>query len=162
MIRVRPYAPETDVPELAAIFHDAVQTGTANLYTQAQRDHWSSQRPDASHWRERLEGLVTLVAEEDGALLGFMSMDMETALLDLAFVRSDRARAGIGAKLYDAMMAEAARRGHRRFTVEASDASLPFFLKRGWTGTGHRRHGEGESEVITVLMELDTGSETAA
>ena len=156
MTRVRPYDPATDPGALAAIFHAAVQ-GTADHHSQAQRDDWSPVCPTAESWRARLEGLVTLVAEEASEPVGFMSMDMATGLLDLAFVRPDHARRGVGARLYEALMAEATARGLAAFTVEASPASRAFLAARGWRETGTRLRGEGEAQVTTVLMAFGDG-----
>lgn len=154
MIGIRPYRTD-DAGALAAIFHDAVQVGSAGVYDQVQRDDWSPSCPSAEAWRARLDGLTTMVAEAGGVPIGFVSMDMASGLFDLAFVRSDRARLGVGGRLYAAIMAEARARGLAAFTVETSPLSEPFFRARGWRQTGTRTRGEGAGRVTTVLLALD-------
>ena len=114
MIRVRPYDPASDPGALAGIFHAAVQ-GASDHYSQAQRDDWSAVCPTESAWRTRLEGLTTVVATEDGVPVGFMSMDISSGLLDLAFVLPSHARRGVGGQLYDALMERAAAAGLTEF-----------------------------------------------
>ncbi|MFC2968627.1 GNAT family N-acetyltransferase [Acidimangrovimonas pyrenivorans] len=124
-----------DAPACAALFHRAVHEGAAEHYSPAQRAAWA---PYATPPREALDRLaarlseeLTWVAEEEGALEGFMSLRID-GYLDMAFVAPERRRTGLAGQLYDKIEAEARALGLIRLTTEASHLARPFFLKRGW------------------------------
>jgi len=145
-----------DVPDLALIFHRAVQEGAAGHYDQAQRDGWSPSVPSNAGWAARLVGFTVLVAEAGGAPVGFVAMD-GAGLVDLLFVRPDRARQGIGAALLARATAAAREAGLVQMTAEASALSAGLFSKAGWRETGLRERGEGAGRVTNRLFARNLG-----
>jgi putative acetyltransferase len=121
----------SDAEAAAEIFHDAVQTGAAEAYTQAQRDAWSGPAPDPEKWRARFEEQTGVVAEAGGEAVGFMTLDAD-GHVDLAYVRPERARQGVGGRLYAALEALAREAGLARLSTHASLVARPFFEKQGW------------------------------
>ena len=129
-LTIRAYEPQ-DAAALARIFYHAVHVGTANYYTVQQRRAWAPQQPDAATWVRRLDGLITRVAVEGDAALGFMSARAD-GYLDLAFVDPNHACRGVGRAVLASLESEMRENGVALLTTEASLAARGFFLRRGW------------------------------
>ena len=128
---IRPYRPE-DRAAAERVFYRAVREGAAAHYPSADLAAWaSSPEPD---WTspDKLAAQWCLVAEEDGHMTGFFSMD-DTGYLDMAFVIPEVMGDGTALALYDTVMARARAAGLTRFTVRAAHQSHRFLLRRGWT-----------------------------
>lgn len=64
----------SDCPELTRLFYDTVHSVCAGEYTPEQLDAWADGRPDLKAWARSLSAHDTLVAEEEGRILGFGDM----------------------------------------------------------------------------------------
>lgn len=125
----RALSPE-DAEVAAAVYFDAVQNGTADVYSRAERNAWAGPAPDPIAWHSKLRRTEGVAAEIDGALVGFMTLDAK-GYIDLAFVWSDLARCGIGRRLYELVEARAVAMAIQWLTVEASLKAKPFFMRLG-------------------------------
>lgn len=128
---IRPYRPADAIP-LATLYHNAVTDGAAVKYDAEQRAAWSPAPPTNADWRARVEQALTMVAERDGALLGFMTLDLDTGFLDFAYVAPEVMGQGVASTLYAMIEGRARVRGHRILETEASLLAEPFFLRQGW------------------------------
>lgn len=150
---IRPYRPE-DRAAAALVFYRAVREGSAAFYTEAERAAWApSESPDTDR-PDKLLDQDCLVAEEDGRMTGFFSMD-PTGYLDMAFVIPEVMGDGTAAALYDTLLARARAKGLTRFTVRAAEQSRRFLSRRGWTVTGHERLEEEDQVFDICLMALE-------
>jgi putative acetyltransferase len=120
-----------DMTALGLLIHDAIRTGAAGAYDDAQREAWSPAPRSASTMAERIEGQTVLVAEDEQGLAGVFTLT-RGGLLDLAFVRPDRKGDGLAGRLHDALLESARTAGLERLTVEASHMMRRFLEKRGW------------------------------
>lgn len=68
------------------------------------------------------------------------------------YVRPDGQRQGTGRLLLEALEAEAARRGEKRLTLQASLSSVPFYLTLGYQRLGDDVTRNGEAEFHHVAM----------
>ncbi|WP_299735192.1 hypothetical protein [uncultured Roseobacter sp.] len=68
------WATPADAPELARVFFAAVREGPSP-YTQAQRRAWLPEPPSGERWAFRLARLETVVAESEGRITGFMTVE---------------------------------------------------------------------------------------
>lgn len=130
-ILIRSYR-EGDAPELGQVFHRAVHEGAASHYSEAERLAWSPAPPASRAWEERLAGAETVVAETAGHLVGVMSLDLDRAYLDLAFVLPGMSGRGVGNVLYAVLEGRARATGVTRIETEASLRAEGFFLGRGF------------------------------
>lgn len=121
-----------DMAGLAVLIHTAVHEGAAGAYTPQQRVAWSPAPRSAAAMAERLAGQIILAAEDASGLSGVFTLT-EGGEIDFAYVRPDRKGDGLAAKLHDAILGEARRRGLSTLTVQASHIARRFFEKRGWT-----------------------------
>ena len=127
-MELRPYRP-SDLPAVLGLFYDTVHSVNCGDYTPEQLDAWADGRPDPERWNQSLLSHHTLVAVEDGLLVGFGDMD-GTGYLDRLYVHRDYLRRGVATALCDALER---RLSHGVFTTHASITARPFFEGRGYT-----------------------------
>lgn len=150
-IRIRPYR-DGDAPVLATVFERAVREGAAGAYDADQRAAWASALDTPPDWAQRLGEEITLVAERDGHVAGFMTLGRD-GFLDLAFVLPEAMGTGVAAALHDRVLAEAEARDLTRLTTEASHLARRFFLKQGWRELGAIEVELGGTTLTSFQME---------
>lgn len=91
-MQIRKYRP-SDCRELAELFYDTVHTVNAGDYTKEQLDAWATGHVDLEAWDRSFREHHTLVALEDGAVIGFGDIDGSGYLDRLYVHRAIRARA---------------------------------------------------------------------
>lgn len=150
-VHVRLYG-KADTQALAELFFDAVRMGTKEFYSREQREAWAPTVPDTVNWGRRLEEVTTFIAEQSGDIAGFMTLD-NTGYIDLAFVRSNRIRQGIGSTLYQYIEEEAKQQNMPRLHTQASELAKPFFEHHGWTLLNSQTIRRNSTELTNHLME---------
>ncbi|OAN77462.1 hypothetical protein A8B78_14240 [Jannaschia sp. EhC01] len=128
---IRPYRPADAIP-LATLYHRSVNEGASRKYDAAQRAAWSPAPPTSEGWRARVEEAETVVAEQNGTLLGFMTLDIDSGFLDFAYVAPEVMGKGVAAALYAVIEGRARVKGHTVLETEASLLAEPFFRRHGW------------------------------
>lgn len=118
----------TDCPSLAQLFYDTVHTINARDYTPEQLDAWATGHVDLPAWDASFLAHHTLVAEEDGMILGFADMD-SSGYLDRLYVHKDHQGRGIASALCDALEEASP---SDVYTTHASLTARPFFENRGY------------------------------
>jgi phosphinothricin acetyltransferase len=118
-VRIRDAA-EADVPAIAAIYADAVQTGTAS---------WELAPPDEATMRERMRtildlGYPYLVAVDGSALAGYAYASAfrpragyRHTVEDSIYVAREARRRGVGSRLLGALIDACARAGYRQMVA---------------------------------------------
>ena len=129
-VRVRSYRP-TDADACHDVFVAAVRRGAAQFYTEAQRAAWAPSDLSDPDWADHLAAQHIWVAEADGALVGFMSVE-EDGHLDLAFVRPEWMGRSVAQALHDRIVQWAQPRDLGQLRTEASHLARRFFARRGW------------------------------
>lgn len=163
MVTIRELGPG-DAAQAARIFFFAVQEGTRDLYSAAQRRAWAGDAPDPQRWEARLAGMQGFVAEAaaapggGAAPVGFITVDA-TGFVDLAFVLPGFARRGIGARLLAAAEARARALGAAEMRASASLASEPFFARHGWQVVAREEIARGDVRLKRAQMRKALRSE---
>ena len=134
----------SDLPAILSLFRDTVHTVCARDYTRSQLDAWAPAEPDAAAWDASLLAHRTLVAEEDGSILGFADM-AEDGYLDRLYVHRDWQGRGVASALCAAL--PGARRTH------ASITARPFFERRGWHVVREQRVERRGVALTNFVME---------
>ncbi len=150
-VHVRLYR-KADTQALAELFFDAVRMGTTEIYSKKQREAWAPNVPDVISWSARLEPATTFIAEQSDDIVGYMTLD-HTGYIDLAFVRSDCLRQGVGSTLYQYLEEEAKRQNLPRLHTQASELAKPFFEKHGWTLLKSQTIRRNGTDLMNHLME---------
>lgn len=125
-MEIRTYQP-ADCKEMAELFYQTVHTVNAKDYTRPQLDAWATGQVDLEQWNRSFLAHLSLVAVEDGAIVGFGDIASD-GYLDRLYVHADHQGRGIATALCDRL--EQAVQGP--ITTHASITARPFFEKRGY------------------------------
>ena len=126
-MEIRSYR-SADAEAAAELFYHTVHRVNRKDYSPAQLDAWAPSDIDIGEWDRSLSAHFSVVATENGKLLGFGDID-ESGYLDRLYVASAHIGTGVGTVICDAL--EAAVKG--KIVTHASVTARPFFEKRGYT-----------------------------
>lgn len=116
-----------DCEEMATLFYNTVHTVNAKDYPSEQLDVWATGQVDLEQWDRSFQEHISLVAVEDGVIVGFGDMD-ETGYLDRLYVHADYQGRGIATAICDRLESEIS----GTITTHASITARPFFEARGY------------------------------
>lgn len=118
----------SDCPSIAELFYNTVHTVNAKDYSSEQLDAWAAGQVDLSVWDASFLAHRTIVAVEDGRIIGFGDMD-GTGYLDRLYVHKDCQGRGIASGICDVLEQTSP---SLHLTTHASITARPFFDRRGW------------------------------
>ena len=123
---IREYQP-SDCKEITELFYHTVHIVNAKDYTKEQLNVWATGQMDLKKWDQSLQEHYSIVAVENGLIVGFGDID-NTGYLDRLFVHADHQGKGIATAICNQL--EQAVSG--RIITHASITAKPFFEKRGY------------------------------
>jgi putative acetyltransferase len=141
-----------DAEAIVQLFYETIHTVNLGDYSPAQVDAWAPAVPDANAWHQRMISRRTLVAERDGAVIGFADLE-NNGHIDMFFCRHDTVRRGVGSRLYQAIEEAARGLGLGRLFVEASITARPFFERQGFLVVAHNAFERNGVEITNFAME---------
>ena len=118
---------QSDCKELTELFYNTIHTVNANDYTKEQLNVWATGQIDLEEWNQSLQEHFSVVAVDNGTILGFGDID-KTGYLDRLFVHADYQGKGIATAICNQL--EQAMEGNT--VTHASITARPFFEKRGY------------------------------
>jgi putative acetyltransferase len=130
MIQIRDYE-RGDAVTIVRLFYDTIHSVNLRDYSTEQVQAWAPETPDPEIWHNRMIARHTLVAEQDGELLGFAELEPE-GHVDMFYCRSDIVGRGVGWRLYAALEAKAVAMGLSRVSADVSITAQPFFTRCGF------------------------------
>ena len=126
-MQLREYTP-SDCAQMAELFYQTVHSVNAKDYKKEQLDAWATGEVDLQAWDASFRTHKTIVATENGKIIGFGDMD-ETGYLDRLYVHKDYQRQGVASAICDELERFAA---GKVITTHASITAKPFFQHRGY------------------------------
>ena len=117
----------SDCEELAELFYNTVHTVNARDYSKEQLDVWATGQVDLKKWDQSFQEHFSIVAVDDGIIVGFGDID-KTGYLDRLFVHAGYQRKGIAAAVCGRLEAAV----QKDIVTHASITARPFFEKRGY------------------------------
>ena len=147
---IRAYQP-SDCKSLARLFYDTVHRVNARDYTQEQLCVWATGMVDLDQWNRSFLAHDTVVAVQNGEIVGFGDMD-ETGYLDRLYVHPDYQSQGIASaicqRLEQAVQV-------KKVTTHASITAKPFFLHRGYRVLREQQVIRGGIALTNYVMEKE-------
>lgn len=135
-LTLRPQA-EADLPAMMAIYRATIHALCAKDYTPEQLAAWAPPQGDAARWQAKMETEECVVAEIDGAVVGFCSWT-DDGYIDLLYVHHKWPRLGIASALHKRAEDALRQAGVRRLHTQASVTAQPFFAAQGYTIVKHQ------------------------
>lgn len=126
-MELRKYRPE-DGMYLAELFYDTVHSVNAKDYTEEQLRVWAAGTVDLEKWNASFLAHDSVVAIEEGRIVGFGDMDSE-GYLDRLYVHKEYQKRGIATAICDKLETTVCA---GRFVTHASITAKPFFERRGY------------------------------
>ncbi len=117
----------SDCKELAELFYNTVHTINAKDYTKEQLDVWATEQVDLKKWDRSLQEHFSIVAVDDGIIVGFGDID-KTGYLDRLYVHSCYQGKGIATAICNRLESAV----QENIVTHASITARPFFEKRGY------------------------------
>lgn len=160
-MRLRRFHPN-DTNEIAQLFLETVRRVNIRDYTPREVAAWAPDHIDVGALGRRLVDSFSIVAERDGAIVGFGNLE-ESGHVDCLYVHADFPGQGIGSALLQKLEAAARESGKRRVFTEASITARPFFEKRGYAVLARQLVAVRGVELTNYRMEkfLELGVERA-
>nr|WP_197501616.1 GNAT family N-acetyltransferase [Hyphomonas sp. Mor2] len=132
--RIRPAKPE-DYDALGQVMFEAIHQGPSH-YTTAQSRAWAPKPRRGADWAARLSGKHIVVADLEGHLQGFMSIE-PGGYIDFAYIHPRAQGTGLFRRLFEAVTAWADRQGETELSTHASLMAQPAFAAMGFTIDHH-------------------------
>lgn len=138
-----------DCKYIAELFYQTVHTVNAKDYTEEQLNVWATGEVELDVWNQSFLEHDTVVAVENGMIVGFGDMD-QTGYLDRLYVHKDYQGQGIATAICDALEKEV---DAAVITTHASITAKPFFLGRGYRVVKEQRVIRGGIGLTNYVME---------
>jgi len=145
-MHIRRYSPN-DISEITELFYNTVHTINLRDYSFAEVDAWAPENIDKAAWNRRLSENFTVVAEQDGTIIGFASLAYK-GYYDLLYVHRDCQGQGIATALTNVIESEAVSYGISELTADVSITAKPFFEKEGYEVIG-KQSVERKGQLLT-------------
>ena len=120
-----------DADPICRLFFETVRAVNLGDYSPEQVRAWAPAVSGPDAWHGRMSGRHTLVADEDGEVVGFAELE-EDGHLDMLYCRKDAVGRGVGSGLLAAVEERARGLGVGRISTEASITARPFFERHGF------------------------------
>ena len=117
----------SDCKELTELFYNTVHTVNAKDYAKEQLDVWATEQIDLKKWNQTLQEHFSIVAIDDGLIVGFGDID-RTGYLDRLYVHSGYQGKGIATAICNRLESAV----QENIVTHASITAKPFFEKRGY------------------------------
>ena len=118
---------QSDCRELAELFYNTVHTVNAADYNNEQLNAWATGRVDLEAWNKSLLEHYSIVAVDNGIIVGFGDID-QTGYLDRLYVHADYQGRGIATAICNKLEQSVS----GKIVTHASVTAKPFFEKRGY------------------------------
>lgn len=137
-----------DCKELAELFYNTVHTINAKDYTKEQLDAWASGQVDLEKWDQSFQEHFTVVAVENGIIVGFGDIDTN-GYLDRLYIHKNNQRKGIATAICDQLESKV----QGKIVTHASVTAKPFFEKRGYKVLKEQQVVRKEGFLKNYVME---------
>jgi len=128
-------ARENDIAAIGWLFSETVRNVNAKDYTEDEIRAWSSSGENTAMWKKRIDEQYFIVAEINGIIAGFSSIDPK-GYLDFMYVHTDYQRMGVAKKLLREIERKAYQQKNTSIFSHVSKTARVFFEKSEYKYSG--------------------------
>ena len=128
-------AAAADYDALGALMYDAIHNGPTR-YNKAQSEAWLAAPRSGPDWSARLDEKYVVLAEQDGLVLGFMTIE-PGGYIDFAYIRPSAQGSGLFRRLFNKVESSAIEAGDEELSTHASLMAQPAFAAMGFSVDFH-------------------------
>jgi N-acetylglutamate synthase-like GNAT family acetyltransferase len=150
-MEVRTYKSE-DAEEIAELFYQTVRTICGKDYTPKQVEAWAPEDASIEKWRARLTSKNTLVAVEEGKVLGFAELESD-GHIDCFYCHHAYQRRGVGSLLFSSIEEIAKEIGVSMLFADVSITAKKFFEAQGFCNVQEKIVNLRGQQFINFKME---------
>jgi len=132
-------AVDSDAGAVWTVHTTSIKGLCAGWYTEHEITVWTG-RLIAEAYRRAIETHVMVVAERDGAVVGFGELDLDRGEIVAVYVVPAVAGTGVGSALLGHLEETARAAGYERLTLCASLNAEAFYARRGWRAGAREKH----------------------
>jgi putative acetyltransferase len=134
----------------------AIKEICASRYTSEEIEAWAQPRKP-NHYVESISNNEFYVAEENGAVVGFGTLNQELGEIEAVYVLPEVVRRGIGLRILRKLEERARELGVKSLRLNSSLNAVPFYKRAGYKPQGESKHRLSSGvEVGCVLMTKET------
>lgn len=141
----------SDCGELAKLFYNTVHAIDPKYYTKEQKNVWATGKIDLKKWDESFQKHDSLVAIDEGMIIGFGDIS-HTGYLDRLYVHPNYQNKGVATAICDRLEQKVT----GMIVTHASLVAKPFFIKRGYKVVQMNQIKRGGILLINYTMIKDT------
>lgn len=124
-------ANSADIPAIGKMYAETVQNVNKADYSPEQIKVWSASGYESERWEKRIAEQYFILAEINGELAGFGSID-PGGYLDFMYVSKDHQRMGVAKTILDEIERKAAEQNSPHIYSHVSKTAFGFFEKYGY------------------------------
>ena len=141
-----------DCVKLADLFFETVHTVNARDYSKEQLYVWANGKVNIEIWNKSFLEHNTIVAEEDGIIVGFGDMD-NSGYLDRLYVHKEYQGKGIATAIITELEQQAKLQEVYTLSAHSSITAKPFFEKNGYIVVRQNTVTRNAVKLINFIME---------
>lgn len=145
-------ATENDLEQMKILFAETIKNTCKDDYSPEEIAVWTSSVKRTERWLHVLKNQYVLLAEMDGQLVGFGTLENGN-YLDFLYVHHMHLRKGIAHQLYNALKQESVQLGFNTLNSDVSKTARPFFERKGFKVIKENRHERDGVVLINYHMQ---------
>jgi ribosomal protein S18 acetylase RimI-like enzyme len=149
MTRIRLARP-ADNAAIAQVEHAAIMSHCAADYSARQLETWC-ERHSPEYYARVLETQELFVAEQEGRVVGFGQIDLETGQIKGIYVDPAASRKGVGEAILRHLEGIAKQHSWSTLRLVTSTSSVPFFEAQGYQVVGPFAHRLSEAVALPCM-----------
>lgn len=152
-MNIRKYKNDDNL-EIYNLFYDTVHSVNLKDYNEEQINVWAKKNIDLNQWCEKFQYSYTLIAEENGLIVGFANIEND-GYLNMLYVHKDYQHKGIASRLLNELEEYSTKQNINQIITYSSKTAEPFFSNKGYEITENNIVVRNKVELENYLMKKE-------
>ena len=152
-MNIRKYTKD-DNHEIYNLFYDSVHSIKRKIYTKKQLDEWAKKLTDIENWCKKFTDSYTLVAEENGKIIGFSNITKD-GYIETLYVHTNHQHKKVATNLLSDIEKYSIDNNLSQILTYSSKNAKAFFEKSGYSVSEENILIRGKEELKNYLMKKE-------